>query len=152
MADSMDDTTAPSGSVEDLYKDVPTVENAFAGQKKITDEEFEKTYQKLKSKKDKKLKKNQTYKEEYLKETAEKNLLLGLPVTLVTEKGDEIPVGHYEVVAQKVNNKVYFEFYQSYTCVAKVQGTETTNDWNQKTINFVELLPYNEKYIELIYG
>src|SRR5574344_1057248 len=111
MADSVDDTSSFStGNVEDLYKDVPTIEKGFDGQKQITDEEFEKTYQKLKAKKDKKLKRNQPFKGEYtknsdggsyLQETAEKNILLGLPVTLLTPDGDEIPVGHYRISAEK---------------------------------------------------
>src|SRR5574344_2689487 len=111
LSDSMDDINGDSSSgVEGLYKSIPTVENGFAGQKQITDEEFEKTYQKLKSKKDKKLKKNQPFKGEYtknsdggsyLQETAEKNILLGLPVTLLTPDGDEIPVGHYRISAEK---------------------------------------------------
>jgi hypothetical protein len=161
FADSIDDTSSGGGSVEDLYKDVPKVENAFAGQKQITDEDFEKTYQKLKAKKDKRLKKNQPFKGQnlkeedsgtYLQETDEKNLLLGLPVTLINQDGAEIPIGHYRIIGEKVNNKIFIDFYQSYTCVAKVPAVETSEDYGQKSINFVQLIPYSEKYIKLIYG
>lgn len=161
LADSIDDTSDTSGGVEELYKSVPTVENAFQGQKQITDEDFEKTYQKIKAKKDKKLKKNQpfkgqTLKEEdsgrYIDETAEKELLLGLPVTLETKDGTEIPVGHYKIVGEKINGQIYLEFFQGYTEVARVPALETKNDYGQSSINFVQLIPYNEDLIKLIYG
>lgn len=161
FAESMEDTSGDFGGVEDLYKSVPLVENAFNGQKKITDEDFEKTYQKLKAKKDKKLKKNQPFKGQdmknndagsYIGETAEKNLLLGLPITLLDQNGNDIPIGHYKIVGEKTDGKIFISFYQSYTCVAKVPAEETQNDYGQSSINFVQLIPYNDKYIKLIYG
>src|SRR5574344_943663 len=78
MADSLEDTSS-GGNVEDLYKYVPTVENAFQGQKQITDEDFNKTYNKIKAKQDKKKKINQPFKGnnvdnndggQYIKDTA----------------------------------------------------------------------------------
>ena len=85
-------------------------------------------------------------------ETAEKNLLLGIPLVLTDNNGEEIPIGHYKIVGKKIKDKVYLDFYQSYTLVAHVPATETNDDFNEPTINFVKLIPYNEQKIKVIYG
>jgi len=137
-----------------------TMDNAFMGQKKVTDEEFQKALTQAKSRKKVKRKdrpmKGKSFNEEnnggYLKETAENNLLLSLPIELITVENVQIPIGHYKIVGKKDGNKVYLEFYQSYTLVAKVPATETKNDFDQPTISFVKLIPYNENNVQVIYG
>lgn len=148
------------GDLGDMLKYTNTMENAFVGQKKITDEEFQKTLEQVKSKQKKGKKKPQfkgkNFNEEnngsYIKETADKNLLLGVPLNLINGDGVEIPMGHYKIVGEKSNNNVYLNFYQSSTLVAKVPAMETQSDFNETAINFVKLLPYNEKRVEVIYG
>lgn len=152
-----------SGNIEDLIKYTNTIDNAFAGQKKITDEEFQKTLEQVKAKQQKKKKrgkskpfKGQNFNEEnnggYISETAEKNLILGLPVNLINGDGAEIPMGHYKIVGKKSDNNVYLEFYQSSTMIARVPAIETNNDFDQPKINFVQLIPYNEERVKIIYG
>lgn len=161
FADSTDDDL---GTVsDDLMKYTNTMENAFNGQKKITDEDFDKTYKQVqerqqKKKKGKKAKpfKGKNYNEEtsgqYIDETAQKNLLLCVPAELINGDGTEIPVGHYKIVGEKDKDNVYLDFYQSSTLVAKVPAIETTNDFDKIEINFVQLMPYNEERIKVIYG
>jgi hypothetical protein len=155
-----DDDDMSSSGIDDAYKYSSTMDNAFVGQKKVTDEEFQKALTQAKSRKKVKRKDRpmagKTFNEEnnggYLKETAENNLLLGLPVELITVENVEIPIGHYKIVGKKVGDKLYLEFYQSYTLVAKVPATETKNDFDQPTISFVKLIPYNKNKVEIIYG
>lgn len=138
------------------------VENAWYGQKPITDEDFEKTVKQLENKKNKK-KINKTkkqgqglYKDEEtfnpMNEVLSEDLLLLIPLNLVTTDAVDIPVGHYRVVGNKVKGKIYIEFKQAYSTIAKIEATETNNDFEQSTVNFVQLLPYDEKYVKLIYG
>lgn len=147
--------------IEGAMKYGDAFDNPFAGQKQITDEEFQKTLDSVKAKQKKKKKKDkpfkgQSYNEEnngnYLGETAEKNILLGVPLNLTNGDGSEIPTGHYKVVGEKDNDKVYLNFYQSYTLIAKVPAIETNSDFNETEMNFVKLLPYDEKRIKIIYG
>lgn len=147
--------------VENLMKYTDSVENAFVGQKKITDEDFQTTLAKVKSKRDKKKKINQPFKGkgyneenngEYIDETAAKNLLLGLSVDLINGDGTEIPVGHYKIVGEKNKDKIYLDFYQSSTLIAKVPAIETESDFDETAINFVKLVPYNEQRVKIIYG
>ncbi|MEI8128430.1 MAG: hypothetical protein WCG95_02330 [bacterium] len=130
------------------------------GQKKVTDEEFQKALSEVKGKQKKSAKikpfqgkdANEENDGGYLEETAQKNILLGVPITLINEDGKEIPVGHYKIVGEKIKDKVYLDFYQSYTLIARVRAIETNNDFDETALNFVKILPYNEQRIKLIYG
>jgi len=160
MADSIDEMTGVSDNL-DYNK---TFDNGFLGQQQVNDEEFQKTLKDVKEKqakhaKGKNKKKefkgkdiNQENNSNFLGETAEKNLLISIPLTLINNDENEIPIGHYKIVGEKVNDKVYLDFYQSATLVAKVPATETTNDFSESGINFVKLFPYNEKRVKIIYG
>lgn len=153
------DDSGGYGGIEDSMKYTNSVEDAFNGQKPITDEEFQKTIDKIKAKQNKgknKRIKGSSYDEEnnsgYLDETAEKNILLSVPLGLINGDGAEIPVGHYKIVGTKVGKDVYLDFYQSSIKVARVPAIETQNDFKQSAINFVQLLPYNSQRVEVIYG
>lgn len=160
-----DDDSMPSGGVEDLMNYTNSVENAFAGQKPITDEEFNKVYNQVKAAKDKKKKKSKkdkpfkgrSFNEEnnggYINETAEKNILLSVPTALINGDGTEIPVGHYKIVGEQAKDgTTYINFYQSSTLVARVPAINTDNDFDQTSINFVQLFPYNEERVKVIFG
>lgn len=155
LADDLD-----SGGINDVLKYTSDVENAFMGQKKVTDEDFQKALQEVKDKQNKKKKnkkiKGKTFNEEnnggFIKETADKNIVLTLPVELTGDDGSEIPVGHYKIVGTKANGSTYLDFYQSSTLVARIPATETNSDFDEKELNFVKLLPYSEKRVKVIYG
>lgn len=155
-----DDIDSSSEGIGDLMKQTNIIENAFVGQKKVTDEDFQKALQevKAKQKKGKKPKefKGKNFNEEnnggYLKETASKNLILSVPLDLTNGDGTHIPIGHYKIVGKKVNNEVYLDFYQSSSLIAKVPAIETKSDFDNLELNFVQLIPYNEKRVKVIYG
>ena len=155
------DDSYNSDGIDSLMKSSPIIDGAFDGQKKITDEQFQQALDQVKAKQNKRKKKNKPFKgsnynEEnnggYLNETADKNLLLSVPLSLTNGDGTEIPTGHYKIVGKKVDNKPYLDFYQSSTLVAHVPAIETQSDFDQKSINFVQLMPYNEQRIKIIYG
>lgn len=149
------------GSIEDMTHNYKVMDNAFAGQKKITDEQFQKALDEVKTKQGKRKKENKPFKgknfnEEnaggYLNETADKNLLLSIPVELTNGDGAEIPIGLYKIVGTKIGDDVYLDFYQSSTKVARVPAIETNHDFDKMSINFVEWSAYDEKRIKIIYG
>lgn len=158
FADDLSDTN--DSGTDDMMKYTNTFENGFAGQKQITDEEFQKTLQQVKAKQKKKKNKNipkgKSYNDdnssEHIFDTADKNILLSVPLELINGDGTEIPTGHYKIVGEKTNNQVYLNFYQSATLVAKVPAIETNSDFGKMQINFAELQPYNEKRVRVIFG
>lgn len=147
-----------SGSGIDSIRNNQNLEDTFSREKPVTDEEFQKAIDFLKKKKGIKTKPfkgqymNDENSGEYLKDTADKNIILTLPVTLMNNDGNEIPIGHYKVVGEKADGKVYIDFYQTYTCIAKVPATETEDDFNEQAINFVKMVPYNDKLVKIIFG
>lgn len=150
-----------SDNINEMMKYTNTVENAFVGQKKITDEQYQKALEEKKAKLKKKKKKDTKYtgknfNEEnsgsYIKDTSNKNLILIVPVTLTNGDGKDIPIGHYKIVGEKTDNNVYIDFYQSANLIAKVPAIETQSDFNQQGINFVKLIPYNDTRVKIIYG
>lgn len=159
---SFADEDSDSSGINDVLKYSNFVENGFEGQKKITDEDYQKALQEVKAKQNKKRhRSNNTFKgqgvneennREYLSETSQKNLLLGVPLNLLNGDGVEIPIGHYKIVGEKNKNNVYLNFYQSSTLIAHVPAIETNSDFDEQGINFVKLLPYDQERVKVIYG
>lgn len=162
-----DDLDATSGGIENIMDATSVIENGFGNQKQITDEEFQKTIDKIKEKrmKSKKYRKKNNIptpmkgssinesNRESIDETAEQNLILTSPVEMITEDGMEIPAGHYKIVGKKAkDNSIRLEFYQSYTLVASVPALETKDDFDESSVNFIKMLPYSEQKVKIIYG
>lgn len=161
-ADEYGDTTGDGyGGIEDAYKYSQSIEDAFAGQKKVSDEDFQKALNEVKArqakgKKKQKALKGKSFNDEtsggYIKETKENVLILRLPIELSNSDGVEIPIGLYKIVGKKSDKNVYLDFYQSATLVARVPATETKSDFNESDINFVKLIPYDNNTVKVIYG
>jgi hypothetical protein len=157
IGEDFNDTT---GGIEDVLPYTNYFDEAFSGQKKITEEDYQKTLKEVKTKQNQK-KKNKVFKGkdisqedigEYLDTTSEKNLILIVPLKLINNEGVEIPIGHYKIIGEKLKNKVYLYFYQSYTLIAKVRAIETKSDFNENELNFVKLILYNNQFVKIIYG
>lgn len=143
------------------------IDNAWFGQKQITDEEFEKTLKAVQEKKNKKKDKKQLkgqslnkYEEDFensestekFKNIFENNSVIGLPVNLITLEGELIPAGHYQISGRKSGKKIYLEFYQGYLKAASIEAIETANDFGETSINFAKIIPCDDTKIKLIYG
>ncbi len=144
-----------------------SIDNAWFGQKQITDEEFEKTLkavqEKRNKKKDKKKLKGQTINkheegiensesQDKFKDIFEHNSVIGLPVNLVTIEGEQIPIGHYQISGRKSAKKFYLDFYQGDLNVASIEATETKSDFGETSINFAKIIPCDDTKIKIIYG
>jgi len=150
-----------SDGIEGMMDSTSAVEDAFVGQKKVSDETFQNTLNAVKAQqgKGKRLMRpfvgkdyNDDSNSGNLSEVTAKNLLLGIPVVLENGDGTEIPIGHYKIIGERKDNKVFLNFYQSYTLVARVPAIETTSDFNEPGMYFIKLTPYNEQRVKIIYG
>lgn len=131
----------------------------FMGQKQITDQDFEKTMKDLESKQKKNKKKKfkgSPLKEQNdvqkIQELQQEPNLLNLSVNLVLESGDEIPVGHYKIIGKKTRKDTVVEFHQGHSLIASIPVSEINDDFDEKGVQFVRILPYNQKQVKLIYG
>ena len=150
-----------SGGVNELMQHSNLLEGGFEGQQKVTDEDYQKALEEMKAKQNKgKNKKKKKEGEEFnnydgglhLKETSEKNLILRVPIVLINRDGKLIPMGHYKIVGEKDNGKVFLDFYQSDKIIARVPAIETQSDFDEADVNFVKLIDCNEEKIKIIYG
>lgn len=128
------------------------------GQKPVSDKEFEQALESKKGKKkrDKNIPKGENFSQsnetEQLSSTTKEPQILLIPLNLKTGNNSIIPIGHYEIEGIKENGKVYLKLYQAHNVIAKIPATETNEDFNEPTINFVKLLPHGENHVQIIYG
>ena len=125
-------------------------------QKSVTDEEFEKAIEsKTRKKKNKKIPKgnesHQSNETQFLKEAKEDLPVLCLPTNIILE--DKIlPVGHYQIVGEKKDNKPVIKLYQAHFLIGEIPTTETQDDFNKETVTFVDVVENGENQIKIIYG
>lgn len=128
------------------------------GQKPVSDKEFEQALESKKGKKkrDKNIPKGESFSQsnetEQLSSTTKEPQILLIPLNLKTVNNSIIPIGHYEVEGVKENGDIYIKLYQAHNVIAKIPATETNDDFNEPTINFVKLLPHGENHVQIIYG
>jgi hypothetical protein len=159
----------------DSWDDFSDVDRMWDGQKSITNKEFEQVMDALEEKANKKeeKKKKKLFKRiggggtslhkelnpesdvseiEPIKQN-EEGILLNSSVDLIVG-GGVLERGYYKVLAErnKDDNKIYLSFYQSQFFKGKIEATETNEDYGEKSIDFVRLLPYTESYVKIIFG
>ncbi len=150
------------GDITDMYKYSDTFTNPYAGQKQITDEEFQKTVDEIKAKQKKRIRKKDRMPEKntikqddeggYIDETSEGASILNVPLALVNGDYTVIPVGYYKVVGVQEDNKYFLNLWQGNSVIAKVPAIMTKHDFDEKEINFAKILPYDEQRVKLIFG
>ena len=166
LSASADDVDLPSTG--DLWDNWGASQSYYGQDKSVSDEDFDKAIESLKDKKNKwvkRFKKWQTPKGEEFHQGNETEAInqsdeskkdeghpvVSIPVGLVI--GDSIlPVGHYQIQAEKDGDEVYLKFYQSQYLMAQVPAVETDDDFGEETITFAKWFPEGEDEIKLIYG
>lgn len=159
----------------DELTDFADITRAADGQKTITNKEFEQVMDALQEKAKKKEARQKRRKArkisgggtslhnelnpdkiipelESIKPVSE-DLLINLPVTLIIN-GVPLEKGYYNVVGErnKEDKKIYLSFYQAHYLKAKVEATETENDYGEEEVNFVRIKDYNDSFVKLIFG
>ena len=128
------------------------------GQKPVSDKEFEQALESKKGKKkrDKNIPKGESFQQSnetdaIINSSKELPILL-VPLNLKLENGSIVPVGHYQVEGVKENGTIYLKLCQAHYVMAKLPATETNDDFGEKTINFVKLVPHGEAHVQIIFG
>lgn len=83
----------------------------------------------------------------------DEGLLLNVPVNMVID-GKVLDKGYYNVYGErdKESKIIYLTFYQAHYPMGKVKAKETNDDYDDENINFVRLIPYNDRYIKILFG
>ena len=148
------------------------IDNAWDGQKVITNKQFEETMNALEAKKNKKMNRQKEKAIRKLKgsslhdnmdahkdniesqtplEEAEECQVINIPVNFVSN-GKIIDCGFYKVVGEKKDDGVYLELYQAHNLIARIKARETQDDFDQEFIRFVKLIPDTDTRMKLIFG
>lgn len=148
------------------------IDNAWDGQKVITNKQFEETMNALEAKKNKKMNRQKekairkvkgsslhdnmdAHKDNIESQTpleeAEECQVINIPVNFVSN-GKIIDCGFYKVVGEKKDDGVYLELYQAHNLVARIKARETQDDFEQEFIQFVKLIPDTDTRMKLIFG
>ena len=158
----------------DEWDDFSGIDRAWDGQKSITNKEFEEAIDALQSNQKKKEEKQRKKKikkisgggtslhggleptaeipsQEELKKNDE-GLLLNVPVNLLID-GNSLEKGFYNIFGERdKDNNIYLLFYQSQYLKGKVKARETSDDFDEETIDFVRLIPGDKKNVKIIFG
>lgn len=148
------------------------IDNAWDGQKVITNKQLEETMNALEAKKNKKMNRQKekairkvkgsslhdnmdAHKDSIESQTpleeAEECQVINIPVNFIFN-GKIIDCGFYKVVGEKKDDGVYLELYQAHNLVAKIKARETKDDFDQEFIQFVKLIPDTDTRMKLIFG
>ena len=161
---------------DDFFDNYTGIDHAWDGQKAITNQEFEqaidtltekqkKKEAKAKKRKIKKISGGGTSLHKGLEPTGEileqdtvkgkdkfEGQLLNIPVDIIID-GKVLQKGYYNVFGEKdKDGQVYLTFYQSHSFMGKVKAYKTNNDFDSEELDFVKMLPYNNKYIKVVFG
>ena len=148
------------------------IDNSWDGQKAITNKEFEDTMNALEQNKHKQeakqqrrlfrkfkgdslhdecsAKKNSEIKADSVTEEGSEQLL-NIPYDLYIN-GQKLDRGFYQAIAERNEKGIFVNLYQAYSLKSKIKVRETEDDFDQKELNFIKLVPYDNERMMLIYG
>lgn len=162
-----------SPALADDFDNYSDLDDVWSEQKTITNKEYEDVVNALqdrknigeKKKRKKKIKKiiggGQTLHKELDSEKElneipvlkkdEDGVLVNIPVELILDQ-KILERGYYNVVGVKQDGKAIIKFYQSQFLKGEIIAEETTDDFEEKDINFAKILDFNENFVKLIFG
>ncbi len=141
--------------------------SGYSSQKQtaVSDEQFDKTVEKVKNDKQKGLfsfgKKNKKLKGDSIQESNETELIKGIdkelpvllvPCELLTDNGEILPIGHYQAIFEKIDDKLYMKLYQAHNLAGTFRAWETEEDLYDEHLNYLTLDEYNSTTVKVNYG
>jgi hypothetical protein len=157
---------------EEDWSDYNNIDNAWDGQKTITNKQFEETMNALQAKKkqkenkrrEKAIKKfkgsslipqmdahNDSMVNEQPNETLDECQLVNIPADFVVD-GKLVDRGYYRILGEKRDDGVYILLYQAHALKARIKARETNDDFNEQGILFARLLYVDDTRMKIIYG
>ncbi|MGN1125025.1 MAG: hypothetical protein ACI4SM_02445 [Candidatus Gastranaerophilaceae bacterium] len=145
------------------WSDISNVQNAWDGQKIITNKEYEQVVNELERRKNAKntraqkkagdilMKSSEGSEADFLCKFNEQYPLLNLTVPITTSAG-VIPPGHYKAVGVKKDGKIFINLCQSYDVVGKIPAIETDEDFDEMDINFIKVEEVAQNVLKIMYG
>ena len=139
------------GDLWDNYGD----QNFYGAQEAVSDEDFDKAIESKKGDKPKKMKGEsfqQSNETEVINQIPKELPVICISTPLqITDKA-VLPIGHYQVIGEKRNNKIYLKLYQAHYLMAEFEAAETFDDYGEPEVHFVKLITDKDDKLKIIYG
>lgn len=134
--------------------------------KYVSDEEFDKAFDQMNSKVNKwkkRLQNKNVPKGEEFSQSNETEIInnnqgedatlpvISLPVELSFGDGI-VPVGHYQIKGEKINDIPVLSFYQANDLILRLPATETNEDFDKEEILFADWIEDSNNKLKIIYG
>lgn len=129
--------------------------NFYGNKGAISDKDFEKALATRKGQKKPKKVKGETYHQsnetEVINQKAEELPVVCINTSVKISDDAVLPVGHYQVISEKRNGKIFLKLYQGHYLMAEFEAYETLDDFDQPEINFADFITDGNIY-KLIFG
>lgn len=157
--------------------DMKFLDNPFAGQKMVSDKEFNEAVQKMTPKKKEPSKFSKWFwgakdgpnkgqidpqmQRQFdqmpsemgsTKEAINAKPVLTIGTQIVDSEGKNLPSGHYQVDLKNINGQNYIVFMQAYQTLGKFKATPCKDDWNQNLIIYSRLINTENGYYKIIFS
>lgn len=77
--------------------------------------------------------------------------VLSVPVEIIIGDGI-LPVGHYQVKGEKIDDKPVLNLYQAGELMTRISAIETKEDYDKEEILFADWIAQGDDKIKIIYG
>lgn len=158
-----DDVDLPATG--ELWDNWNTNQDFYGQDKNVSDEDFDKAIDSLKSKKNKRAERlrkkqipkgeefSQSNETEIINEQADKDSLpvVSIPVELMVGE-DILPVGHYQVKCEMEGDNFVLKLYQAQYLMAQFPAVVTDEDFDEDTITFAKWYSEDDDTLKIIYG
>lgn len=130
-------------------------QNQYGTSKYVSDKDFQNALDsKRKEKKPKKMKGDsfqQSNETEAINQIPKDLPVVCISTPIKVEDDAILPIGHYQVIAEKRGGKIYLQLYQGHYLITEFEAIETLDDFDEPEINFANFITDGNIY-KLIYG
>ncbi len=146
----------PSFAEGDLWDNFGD-QNFYGTKEVVSDEDFDKAIESKKGNKKPKKMKGESIQEsnetQVINQIPEELPVICISTPIQINDTAVLPIGHYQVIGEKRNGKIYLKLYQSHYLMAEFEASETLEDYNEPEVQFVKLITdEKDKQLKIIYG
>lgn len=131
-------------------------QNFYGSKGAVSDEEFDKAIESKKGEKKPKKMKGESYQQsnetEIINQIPKELPVVCISTPIQINQNATLPIGHYQVVGEKRNNKIYLKLYQAHYLMAEFEATETNDDFDEPEVHFVKFITDKDNNLKIIYG
>jgi len=141
------------GDIWDNFGD----QNFYGSKEAVSDKDFDKALESKKKQKKPKKMKGESYQEsnetEVINQIPKELPIVSISVPIQINEDAILPPGHYQVVGEQRQGKIFLKLYQAHYLMAEIEAVETLEDYNEPEVHFVKFITdEKDNQLKIIYG